>query len=165
MNTNTPETDAETMDGSFKEQGCTITLRQWDYYKSPDGDVVMADFARRLERERDASRAQHAADVAELNARLIDRHADMMATIVMMRTEVRTAEAELSVSNGERDHYRRENAEMREAIKQCHSCISLFLGWHSRDLGMDHLRYVSETLAKCANQLNHSSPATSQEKS
>jgi hypothetical protein len=28
------------------------------------------------------------------------------------------AEAELSVSNGERDHYRRENAEMREAINE-----------------------------------------------
>jgi hypothetical protein len=58
----------------------------------------------------------------------------------------------------------RKLAEMREVIKQCHSCVSLFLGWHSRDLGMDHLRYVSETLAKCANQLTRSAPATSQEK-
>jgi hypothetical protein len=47
----TPRTDAETMDGAFKEQGCTITLQQWDYYKASDGDVVMADFARQLETE------------------------------------------------------------------------------------------------------------------
>lgn len=39
------------MDGAFKEQGCTITLQQWDYHKSADGDVVMADFARTLETE------------------------------------------------------------------------------------------------------------------
>jgi hypothetical protein len=33
-----------------------------------------------------------------------------------LERELATAEAELSISNGERDHYRRENAEMREAI-------------------------------------------------
>lgn len=63
----TPRTDAETMDGAFKEQGCTITLQQWDYYKAVDGDVVMADFARQLER-----------DIAELNERLIDRQDTLM---------------------------------------------------------------------------------------
>jgi len=68
----TPETDAETMDGSFKEQGCTITLQQWDYYKAPDGEVVMAEFARKLERERDEAR-KHLRDAnrgAQVNARI-----------------------------------------------------------------------------------------------
>ena len=66
--TPTPRTDAEAMDGAFKEQGCTITLSQWDYYKSTDGEVVMADFARQLER-----------DIHELNERLIDRQATLMS--------------------------------------------------------------------------------------
>lgn len=60
------------MDGSFKEQGCTITLQQWDYYKALDGEVVMADFARKLERERDEAR-KHLRDAnrgAQVNARI-----------------------------------------------------------------------------------------------
>ena len=69
--TPTPRTDAETMDGAFKEQGCTITLQQWDYYRASDGDVVMADFARTLERE-----------LAELNERLIDRQNTLMETLI-----------------------------------------------------------------------------------
>jgi hypothetical protein len=105
MNTNTPETDAE-CGGSLNDDAAWPSV------------YVASDFARRLERERDEARAQHAADVAELNTRLIDRQRDMMDTIVMLRTAVRTAEAELSISNGERDHYRRENAEMREAINE-----------------------------------------------
>lgn len=47
----TPRTDAEAMNGAFKDQGCTITLQQWDYYKTTDGEVVMVEFARQLERE------------------------------------------------------------------------------------------------------------------
>ncbi len=31
--------------------------------------------------------------------------------------------AEVAVSNGERDHYRRENAEMRESIKEAHAAL------------------------------------------
>ena len=60
------------MDGSFKEQGCTITLQQWDYYKAPDGEVVMAEFARKLERERDEVREQIAASAINTNVRLFD---------------------------------------------------------------------------------------------
>jgi len=72
----TPRTDAETMDGAFKEQGCTITLQQWDYYKSPDGDVVMADFARQLEHELNTANATITnlrADIDELLTRLAER--------------------------------------------------------------------------------------------
>jgi len=54
----TPRTDAEAMDGAFKDQGCTITLQQWDYYKTTDGEVVMVEFARQLERELDEARAE-----------------------------------------------------------------------------------------------------------
>ena len=53
----TPRTDAEAMDGAFKDQGCTITLQQWDYYKTTDGEVVMVEFARQLERELNAAKA------------------------------------------------------------------------------------------------------------
>jgi hypothetical protein len=97
------------------------------------------EFARRLERERDESRKllRDANRGAERNAHISQSLASQLVDA------------------------RRELDEASDVIKQCHFCISLFLGWHSRDLGMDHLRYVSETLAKCANQLNHSSPATS----
>lgn len=45
----TPETDAEAMDGI-----CCYgdPLKSWDYKPSKDGEVVPAEFARKLERER-----------------------------------------------------------------------------------------------------------------
>ena len=82
--TPTPRTDAETMDGAFKERGCTITLQQWDYYRASDGDVVMADFARTLERE-----------ITELNERLIDRQQTLMEWII----ENRNLKRELAKGN------------------------------------------------------------------
>ena len=78
MKTETPETDAETMDGAFKEQGCTITLQQWDYYKDTDGEVVMADFARNLERERNEARQA----ISDLNQRLIERQESFQAQLI-----------------------------------------------------------------------------------
>ena len=52
MNTETPKTDAEAMDGEWRsDQGCRMTLATWDYKKDKDGHVVPADFARELERE------------------------------------------------------------------------------------------------------------------
>jgi len=47
-------------------------------------------------RERDEARAQHAADVDELNQRLIDRHADMMATIVELRNKLTELQRQLT---------------------------------------------------------------------
>jgi hypothetical protein len=49
----TPETDAEAMDGI---DGYGDPLKTWDYKASKDGEVVPAEFARRLERERDEAR-------------------------------------------------------------------------------------------------------------
>jgi hypothetical protein len=48
-----------------------------------------------LIKERDESRAKHAADVAELNQRLIDRHTDMMATIVELRNKLTELQRQL----------------------------------------------------------------------
>jgi hypothetical protein len=48
----TPETDAEAMDG-MNDYG--DPLKPWDYKASKDGEVVQAEFARRIERERDAA--------------------------------------------------------------------------------------------------------------
>ena len=119
MKTDTPETDAETMDGAYKEQGCTITLHQWDYYKATDGEVVMVEFARRLERERDEARKQHAADVAELNARLTKQQSDMLGTIV----ELRQALSGRTVSCSQCNESARTIEAMREAIKEAHAAI------------------------------------------
>jgi hypothetical protein len=47
------------------------------------------------------------------------------------------AEAELSISNDERDHYRRENIAMREAIKDAHQAMREFLDY-AIDCGEDN---------------------------
>ena len=54
----TPQTDAEAMDGEFRDQGSLITLRSWDYKKDRDGEVVPAEFARELETELEAAKAR-----------------------------------------------------------------------------------------------------------
>jgi len=51
----TPETDAEAMDG-IDPYG--DPLKSWDYKPSKDGEVVPSEFARRLERERNAAREE-----------------------------------------------------------------------------------------------------------
>jgi hypothetical protein len=50
--------------------------------------ACMQSRARRLERERDESRRQHAADLSELNERLTQQQADMLARIVKLREEM-----------------------------------------------------------------------------
>lgn len=60
--TPTPETDAEAMDGI---DGYGDTLKSWDYKKAKHGEVVPAEFARRLERERDKAREELAILKAE----------------------------------------------------------------------------------------------------
>jgi hypothetical protein len=72
------------------------------------------------------------------------------------------AEAELSISNSERDHYRRENGEMREALIACMEIIgppdgSPELLWKTDD-------EINAAYTKAQKALNHSAPATSQEK-
>jgi Mg2+ and Co2+ transporter CorA len=69
MKTDTPQTDA--------------AWASWTYA----GPGVHANFARKLERERDEARKQHAADVDELNARLTKQQSDMLDTIVELRRE------------------------------------------------------------------------------
>jgi hypothetical protein len=49
----TPETDEEAMDGIDCHGD---PLKSWDYKASKEGEVVPAEFARRLERERDEAR-------------------------------------------------------------------------------------------------------------
>lgn len=174
MNTNTPETDAHMLGGSYsfdvdfarrlKRERDDARAEAAHWKANHDNQVKiksiliqrpdLGDRSQRIEKlikERDEARAQHAADVAELNQRLIDRHADMMATIVQLRQALsgrtvscaacnesaRTiaelkAERDLarergqdtvdflSIAEDERDHYRRENGEMREAIKEAH---------------------------------------------
>jgi hypothetical protein len=94
MNTPTPETDAETTRMAFAGE-----------------EKVTSDFARRLERERDEARA--ALSGRTVSCSLCNESAMKLAT----------AEAELSISNDERDHYRRENIAMREAIKDAHYAL------------------------------------------
>jgi hypothetical protein len=69
MKTDTPETDT--------------AWASWPYA----GPGVHANFARKLERERNAARAQHAADIKELNERLTKQQSDMLNTIVELRKE------------------------------------------------------------------------------
>lgn len=67
--TPTPETDAEAMDAM---DGHGDPVRLWDYKASKDGDVVPIEFARRLERERNASTQLYFQALAEF-ARRIER--------------------------------------------------------------------------------------------
>jgi len=64
-------------------------------------------------------RIKHSADVAELNQRLIDRHADMMATIVHLRQAL----SGRIVSCSQCNESARTIAEMWEAIKEAYSSI------------------------------------------
>lgn len=65
-------------------------------------------------------RARHAADVAELNQRLIDRHADMMATIV----ELRQALSGRTVSCSNCNTMAVENTAMHEALNGAYEALS-----------------------------------------
>jgi K+/H+ antiporter YhaU regulatory subunit KhtT len=78
MKTDTPETDA--------------AWASWTYA----GPGVHANFARKLERERNESRRQHAADVAELNERLAKQQSDMLDTIVKLRRETQAMQEVIS---------------------------------------------------------------------
>jgi hypothetical protein len=129
----TPETDAETALMTLDcDYSCVEIYLKRDG-KTVEGDFVLAKFARQLERERDESRKllREANRGAERNAhvnRLLAQHLNESAQ------KFQTADAELSISNGERDAFRRENAEMREVIKDAYSalddCVTRLVGWH-----------------------------------
>jgi len=73
----TPETDLQILSLDCEDSCCAIYVRN-DSGKELDGDVVSADFARRLERERDAMREENR-KLRELCGELfeaIDEHAD-----------------------------------------------------------------------------------------
>lgn len=53
MKTNTPETDAETLDVVIKRGDCHLSV---DYYPCGNGDYVPSGFARKLEQERNEAR-------------------------------------------------------------------------------------------------------------
>lgn len=86
----TPETDAEAMDGEYRYQGSTITLHEWDYRKTPDGDVVTADFARRLERERNEARRN-----AEVGSQVALQMTARLHAVADERDQLRARVAEL----------------------------------------------------------------------
>jgi len=111
-------TKDEVEDGCFKEQGCTITLQQWDYHKTTEGDVVMADFSRNLERERNEAR-QYAneltsqyleassklqSDITELNQRLIERQESFQAQLIR-------------IENGWREKLKEKDAQIAAMVK------------------------------------------------
>lgn len=58
------------------------------HYVVKVGEVVQALFSRQLERELNAAKASHAADVAELNERLTKQQSNMLDTIVGLRAEL-----------------------------------------------------------------------------
>ena len=62
-------------------------------YPTPDGITQLVEEAEynRLKWELEESKAKHAADVAELNERLTQQHADMLDTIVQLRAELTQA--------------------------------------------------------------------------
>jgi len=146
MNTNTPETDAACGAGNFIH-------------------CVDDDFARKLERERDEARAKHAADVEELNQRLIKRQQDMLSVIIDLRNEKREIERDLNaVLTSLNAHEAAEGCltarGMRGAIKeaqimlencyQVHRAITLHAPQTEEDKAANrgHCDNISATLAK-----------------
>jgi len=114
----TPETDA--------------FIGEQDGVYMTDGEIAMCDFARKLERERDEDRDTAVAiidasaqNIAELNQRLIERTADMLAKIVEVERTARLWEkryneqiATLVSTAQERDEKDAENQAIRLAIKE-----------------------------------------------
>lgn len=122
--TPTPETDAEAL-------ACR------DFHNQPI-DYVPLCFARRLERERDEANAslsgrtvscsqcnKAASDIAELNQRLIDRTADMLAKVVELGEKIRR------IKKSHEETERHEIEAMREAIKEAHGALSFMNELHA----------------------------------
>lgn len=127
MNTDTPETDAE--------------RRQLKKSKSYPTDPVPADFARKLERERNAAREAlsgrtvSCSQCNELASKLVANEAYQMG-LIAERDEAREAlENHLALTIHSCSPYcqrplcvaNRQIAEMREAIKEAHDAIDLQL--------------------------------------
>ena len=93
--TPTPETDAESMDGI---DGYGDPLKTWDYKASKDGEVVPAEFARRIERERDEARR------------------DLVASEELHRRRFGTLKAEVEQVMRERDEAWEELARVRKEL-------------------------------------------------
>jgi len=100
MNTATPETDThqEQMEVEDLDVECSETYH----------------LARKLERERNEARRQHAADVAELNERLTKQQSDMLDTIV----ELREALSGRTVSCSQCNELARTIDQMRKVIRE-----------------------------------------------
>lgn len=112
----TPETDAEAMDGI---NGYGDPLKSWDYKASKDGEVVPAEFARRLERERNEAWEELARVRKELVAANLgaERNAKVNQGLCSKLAE---AERERDEARRERDEARRlasvwEELALREA--------------------------------------------------
>ena len=133
----TPETDAEAVDGI----DCYgDPLKSWDYKTSKDGEVVPAEFAKRLERQRDEAREELAILKAEC-AKISEEFG--------LPPTVRPADGEIKrMINGwkeaieERDEARRELAETISCIEQAVD----FYQVHHRFLEASAIRNLLENI-------------------
>lgn len=99
----TPETDAEAMDGI----DCYgDSLKSWDYKASNDGEVVPAEFARKLERERDGAIKER--DEARME------FARVREELIASKKVSQGLCARLTEAERERDEARRERNELRK---------------------------------------------------
>ena len=104
----TPETDAAAMDGT---DGYGYPLKPWDYKASKDGEVVPAEFARRIERERDEARR------------------DLVASEELHRRRFGTLKEEVEQVMRERDEARSERDEARKVARMAYIRLGLkFMG-------------------------------------
>lgn len=105
----TPETDALTMDGMIRCCGGVLSDQDYTIDSNGEGSVVPADFARKLERERDEARKNLAAanKGAETNAKVNQ----------ILCKKLSEAERELEWARRERDEARRERDEARKALR------------------------------------------------
>ena len=141
----TPETDAAAVDGI----DCYgDPLKSWEYKASKDGEVVPAEFARRIERERDEARKEWEEAWEGWNQALDERdqsRRDLVAAEELHRRRFGTLNAECEQVMRERDEARRE--------KDC-ALKELDAVWNSWSKALDEAR---EELARVRKELVASS--------
>lgn len=130
----TPETDAESMDG-IDPYG--DPLKSWDYKASKDGEVVPAEFARKLERERDEARreikrlkkelvsANRGAEInAKVNQSLAKKLHDLEGYAARTLAHLQACSTMRGEALKERDEARREMDEALQRLSVWHGAVS-----------------------------------------
>jgi len=130
MNTPTPRTDAETTLMTLDCDDSCVEIYLKRDGKVVEGDFVLADFARKLERERDEARAQlyriccegfdnqDTIGLEPADDYVLRKLAELKAERDLARERGFDMSDVLSIAEADRDHYRRENGKMREAINE-----------------------------------------------